>query len=69
MESKSLATPDTKFFEVISSKAVVIAKPGIKIIIAERMVIPTLNSGKTKCNKQAKMVTTKEIKDSNIVSK
>ena len=64
IESNNFATPETRFFAVISSNAFVIANPGIKIIMADSMVMPTLNSGNTKYNRQARIVTTKEINDS-----
>jgi hypothetical protein len=42
--SKSFAVPETKFFEVISSRAVVMASPGTKIIMADTMVRPIFKS-------------------------
>ena len=64
-----MAPPETKLLEVISSKAVVIANPGIKIIIDANMVKPKLRLGKTKVKRQHIMVAIKALKDSNTFSK
>ena len=67
--SKSFAPPETKLLEVISSKAVVIANPGMKIMIEANMVKPKLKLGKTSVNKQQITVIIKALKDSNTFSK
>ena len=68
MASKSFAAPDTKLLEVISSKAVVIAKPGIKMIIDANMVKPKFKSGKTNVKRQLIIVAINALNDSNIFS-
>ena len=67
--SNSFAPPETKLLEVISSKAVVIANPGIKIMIDASIVKPRLRSGKTKVKRQLIVVAISALKDSKIFSK
>jgi hypothetical protein len=43
--SKSFAVPETRLLFVISSKALVIASPGTKIMMAATMVSPILSCG------------------------
>ena len=67
--SNSFAPPETKLLEVISSKAVVIANPGIKIMIEDNIVKPKLRSGKINVKRQLMVVAISALKDSKMFSK